>query len=544
MKHADRIFLVVLALTAVLRLALLATSQGGAMSDEALTGLMALDIMHGRAWPVYPYGYTYNGGAAMTAYVAAGVFRVAGVSDVSLKLVPLGVSLLYMTAVYGFVRRRFGPGAGLFAAVLLAADPGLVTWSLDARGGQGIHLLLTALLSIVFYRIYFDGVRTRRWYFLFGLVAGLGYWNFPFMASLAGGFALLLLLHGGWRFIRRGLPLLPVGFIAGMGPPIAHALLAPAAVVQHPAPLQLDPAALPRGLVEIASRTLPALFAADGVDHAYAWILLLVLLVCVLCLAWSARSGLRPFLRSVIAWGRPDALRESAEAKAWPMFVFIAVYLPAAAMTRQGSTLPRYLLPVHPFVVILAAAGMARLMRRKDRMRTLGRGAAAVFVAIGLGVQCGLLFEESATIEDRILFEDGRMEFLKVRNADVADTVGFLEAEGIACAYAPMELRSRIMFRSRGAILVTSRRLTRQYDYLPETTRALERRIDEGEPWAIVVRDDLAFVRKGRNWEPGFESRWTDFLRRERTLRTLRMKVFGDLVVLYDFGRDVRRSLP
>ena len=374
MKHADRIFLVVLALTAVLRLALLATSQGGAMSDEALTGLMALDIMHGRAWPVYPYGYTYNGGAAMTAYVAAGVFRVAGVSDVSLKLVPLGVSLLYMTAAYGFVRRRFGPRVGLLTAVLLAADPGLVTWSLDARGGQGIHLLLTVVLSIVFYRIYFDGVRTRRWYFLFGLVAGLGYWNFPFMLPLAGGLALLLLLHGGWRFIRRGVPLLPAGFIAGIGPIIAHALLASAPAVQHPAPLQLDPAALPRGLVEIASRTLPALFSTDGVDHAYAWILLFVVLVCVFYLAWSARSGLRPFLRSVIAWGRPDALRESAETKAWPMFVFIAAYLPAAAMTRQGSTLPRYLLPMHPFIVVLAAAGMARLTRPGGRGEDVGLG--------------------------------------------------------------------------------------------------------------------------------------------------------------------------
>ena len=92
MIRRDQGFAVILLAAALLRLGLLLTSQGGADGDESVTGLMAIHVMQGKAMPAFVYGYGYNGGAAITAYLAAPVFMVAGVSSVALKLVPMAIT--------------------------------------------------------------------------------------------------------------------------------------------------------------------------------------------------------------------------------------------------------------------------------------------------------------------------------------------------------------------------------------------------------------------------------------------------------------------
>src|SRR5262245_59496142 len=53
-------------------------------SDQAITGLMAKHISEGRAFPVFWYGQNYM--LAVEAWLAAAVFKVAGVSVAALKL--------------------------------------------------------------------------------------------------------------------------------------------------------------------------------------------------------------------------------------------------------------------------------------------------------------------------------------------------------------------------------------------------------------------------------------------------------------------------
>jgi len=527
-----------------MRLALLATGLAMTNGDEAQTGLMALDILHGRALPIYTYGYTYNGGAAMTAYVAALFFRVAGTSDFSLKLVPLIVSLLYLWAVYAFVRRFFGEGAALVAGCLLLVDVGGLPWYLDARGAQVIHLALSVVLAGIFYDLYFIG--TGRWsrHFLFGLVAGVGHWNFPFMLPLAAGFVVLLALAEGHRFLRRGLPLAALGALAGLAPVTTYHLAGNTGCAVRGAAIQLDLAAFPRNLARILAMSLPELFSLLNVVSAYSWLLLAIALTCVAYVAITHRAGLHAFLRALVAFGRSVPQREEPAARVWPLIAFLPAYVVAAALVRVGASTPRYLLPLAPFLTILTAIAMAHLLARRTLWRVLGGAFLATFAIIGLCVQGHLLFTEKETTLDYLRAPDGETLFLNLRQADFDALMKFLADEDIGCVYAASELRSKIMFASVGRILASSRWLTPQHDFLPTASEEVERRVSAGAKYAFVCRRDMLLCIKGRR-EPNFPERWAAMLAglRAQGVRWQQREI-GGLVVYYDFDRDVRAFLP
>jgi len=166
--------------------------------DEAVLGLMGLRILLGDR-PVFFYGQHYMGSAE--AYLHALVFHLLDVTPVTLRLVPLGVSLLAVYLIYRLGATLYGRGVGLASGLFLALSPVFFTmWSLRARPSYCWLLVLgTALLLVA--------LRWRRgqaphWHpLLFGLLAGLGLWINQLLVLYAP--PLLILLWG--RPTRRGL---------------------------------------------------------------------------------------------------------------------------------------------------------------------------------------------------------------------------------------------------------------------------------------------------------------------------------------------------
>jgi len=544
-KRPDRVFVTIFVAAAILRLALLATSQDGVIGDEATTGLMAMDVMRGRRFPLYPYGYSYNGGAAITAFLAAPLFRVAGVSAFTLKLVPLGISLLYMWAAHAFARRYFGRGAALWTAFLLLVDPGYLQWNLDARGGQVIHLLITVLLAFLAFRMYFEGEARPLHAFFFGLVAGIGYWNFPYILPLAASASLMLVLGGGRRFLSRRLPVMALGTLAGLTPVFVHALSAgPFALAPSPT---LRPAVLLHNLAGLARIGLPGLFSplsTVNVCFVYSKVLLAVSLVCIVWLAVAERRGAVAWARSLASWGRRMPPCAEEQARVWPMIAFLPAYVLVVLATPNGGREARYLLPAYPFLTLLTAIAVARMAHGARIVRCVAWVAAAAFAACGIWAHGDFLTRPAETFEDKIRLSDGRVLLITVRSEDVRALVRFLEAKDIRFVYAAAELRSKIMFASCGRIQATSERLTGQHDFLPSATAAVEAGVGGGRPYAFVFRRDMLLYAKGRH-DPGAARRWAAFLERARNAgETVRRKDFGGLMVYYGFWRDVRTMLP
>lgn len=113
---------------------LLYIARGELSGDEAIFGLMALEIGRGESYPLYCWGAHYA--SALVSYMAAPLIAVFGPTPFAMRLavLPWGVAQILLTAF--FFRRRFGATEGVLAALTVAmALPEVMTFSVMAHGG-------------------------------------------------------------------------------------------------------------------------------------------------------------------------------------------------------------------------------------------------------------------------------------------------------------------------------------------------------------------------------------------------------------------------
>jgi hypothetical protein len=85
-SRKDAAWLAIISAGAILtKVALLLTSQSALDGDEAIVGLMALHVKNGVSHPLFFYGQAYDAGAGILAHMAALLFSIGGVSDISVK---------------------------------------------------------------------------------------------------------------------------------------------------------------------------------------------------------------------------------------------------------------------------------------------------------------------------------------------------------------------------------------------------------------------------------------------------------------------------
>ena len=146
-------------------------------ADSAVTGLMALHLSEGRAFPVFWYGQGYM--LAVEAYLAAPLFLLFGPSVTALKLPLLGINL----AVALLLLRVFVRDAGLRPAVAVLPvmffalpAPGTAARITEANGGNVEPFLYVLLIWVLRNRpIWCGGVLglgfLQREFALYGFVA-------------------------------------------------------------------------------------------------------------------------------------------------------------------------------------------------------------------------------------------------------------------------------------------------------------------------------------------------------------------------------------
>ncbi len=231
-----------LALGALLKIVLLLTSQSMADGDEAVEGLMALQILRGLGHPIYAWGTHYGAGVFVETHLAAGLFALFGSSDVALKSAGLIVWCGCLGAVGAIGRRLGGPGAGLAAAVLFAFSPAAAQWSLKVAGGHLVAVLL-ALLALWL-------VERRSNPLLVAPLLPLAVFAHPIALSLAAALGVLLVLRAG----RARGPAVAVWLIV-VSAGVALLLRPGGASVWNPVSRGLEPltiaAAFPRMLVTL-----------------------------------------------------------------------------------------------------------------------------------------------------------------------------------------------------------------------------------------------------------------------------------------------------
>jgi hypothetical protein len=204
-------WLALLALALALRLSLLIRSGWLLEGDDALSTLMAFDVLNG-SWPIMLKNQTYA--AAWEPYAMAVSYSLFGVSRVAAKLPALLGSLACIGTAWLLAREVAGRPAAWFAAALSALPPvyvlvlGLKPWAPYTE-----VVLLGSLSLLCALRLGWPRAcqRDAVWSLACGVSGGLALWMHPLAAWYLSASALVLLLTV--RGIRRWLRVVPLGLL-------------------------------------------------------------------------------------------------------------------------------------------------------------------------------------------------------------------------------------------------------------------------------------------------------------------------------------------
>ena len=178
--------------------------------DEALTGLMALAILHG-APQVFYWGEPY-GGAIGDAYPAALAFWLFGPSTLALRMASAVIAVLWAWSVW-FIARRAGAGPfAILAGLLVAVPPVFLSHAQLSTHGESSALAFgTVAMASAVYLVdaRATGGRAAAWAVL-GMASGLSWWSSQIAAMvLLAGVALLVarprLLRGAGPYLALAL---------------------------------------------------------------------------------------------------------------------------------------------------------------------------------------------------------------------------------------------------------------------------------------------------------------------------------------------------
>jgi 4-amino-4-deoxy-L-arabinose transferase-like glycosyltransferase len=217
-QHLGLFFALVIALT--LKVVLLAFDVFPFNADEAVVALMARHILQG-ARPAFFYGQAYLG--SLDAWLIAGAFLIFGQSVLAIRIVQTLLYLGTILTTYLLGLKIFDKWVAASAALLLAIPAVLITlYTTATLGGYGEVLLIGNILllwslrlverTLVIPRNLSDSSKDSssrlavrpfgiallgmivEW-FLFGFLAGVGFWGFGFLGVYFPPIAAAFLYH-------------------------------------------------------------------------------------------------------------------------------------------------------------------------------------------------------------------------------------------------------------------------------------------------------------------------------------------------------------
>ncbi|MGZ5428928.1 MAG: glycosyltransferase, partial [Thermoanaerobaculia bacterium] len=187
-------------------------------ADSLLTGMRAFRIAEGHL-PVFYSGVRIG---ALESYVHAAVFAAFGASRATLAVAPFFSGVLMLLSFFFLARRLVGRQAACFALLVFAfPSPSFLYWTYMPNGyPETILLGLAALWAAAESREHPDSAALPA---LFGLAAGLAFWNsLQALACVVPGALLILLSRRGRSGAARALGLAAAGFVLGAAPWIAY----------------------------------------------------------------------------------------------------------------------------------------------------------------------------------------------------------------------------------------------------------------------------------------------------------------------------------
>ena len=440
------------AAAAVPRLVVLRHAETHLDADESIVGLMALHASQGGGLPAFFWGQHYGGGHVIEAALAAILFKLGGgPSAFLLQIVPALFACGMVALAFAWVREIYGTRTAVWAALAVSFSTPFLKSSLKADGY--IETMFLCMLGFYLLHRVRGAVDARRGAAAFsysaalGAVFGLAWWSYDFSLVLAAAAGIVLLR----RKLIRGVAhtfVLCLGFLLGAAPVIWDNLAHDYANLRHLvsgtesgrpfyehfwfAAMRLVTVQFPSFLTRECVHVF--VYPPPWEAWLHAGLLLIGILVVVRQRARSRAPGV---------WALAPALFA---------LVYCATGISGALdprdpwnFTKNVWTLgraPRYLLPLEPYLTLLAVIGIAILLKSKrPPARYLG-----VMSAACLAFVCALGF--ASILSDNTIYEGN----IKTRPGSIPGVVERLKQEKITCVHTTYFIKWRILFESRETV--------------------------------------------------------------------------------------------
>lgn len=171
------LLLVALFLTAVTRVAYLASNRVLFSADEATTGLMVRQILHGQFYAFYA-GQNYGG--TIEQYLEALTYLIFRLPQdpFTLRLPLVALSVLTCYLVYLFGKRMLGPSRAVIAALLFAIVPWFnIVGTTTSLGFYVVGQMLGIFTLYLALRVGDSNGTNSKWNLVFGISCGLAIWT-------------------------------------------------------------------------------------------------------------------------------------------------------------------------------------------------------------------------------------------------------------------------------------------------------------------------------------------------------------------------------
>ncbi len=504
-------FATLMIVSVIFRIALLLYSQKFLQSDEALVGMIALDIAEGKPIPIFPYGNDYAGGHIFEALLMVPGLKLVGPSGVVVAGVPAMISCLYLAVAYFALYRFWGKRLALVATTFFSFSCAFVTYNYYVNGSM--TTMLFSWIGMAFFLEFFLGEKERPLAIFFsGLALGFAYYCFDYALFYIFLVGLLWALKEKWRIWRQSLSF--VCFFTGLGigaSPLIYYnmnngwrnfenLFVRTAGRNEKSSLEQ----FFTKFLNLFTHDLPAFFSIEIYDFAerISWLSYaahaLFMASCVY-LIWRKRRTVGLWLRSLFKAQTPALERQDR-----PVYfiLFMLIYMCLYCASFSGGKAPRYLLPLYPFVPAVMAWAFLDIIPRFPK---LAWSLLAIF-AITQVWFLGILAADRTTTEWRITTHGEEIETL----------ANYLESNHMTTVMTPYEIKWKLMFHTNRRILCASYmfQFDRQNSDDPNedyNLKVVERVENEGAPLTLVLDREWRMPRIVEEFQPGKSFKTEEF---------------------------------
>jgi hypothetical protein len=214
------IIILILAMAFCFRLYFVLVHSNFMHGDESVHGLMAKHIITRGNLPIFSYGENLTG--MLNLYPVLLSYAIFGISNISFKLVPITISLVFVFLIFLFGKKISNYRTGLVAMLFAAfCPPFLNMWNVNACSEYIITITLGTLILILGSDIVFDKrLKPNIAYFLLGLTGGIGFWTDPLIISYILTVFLVIFITDKGIFFKRVFVFFIFGFLIGNAPMI------------------------------------------------------------------------------------------------------------------------------------------------------------------------------------------------------------------------------------------------------------------------------------------------------------------------------------